>query len=157
MGLEDLTADNIGRTLVQYPRAQGWELAESDQFGEHPYLDAGLTVTLWSRASSTAAKDRLAKLDEFAPEYRRVHYRWLRPGVGPQRDYLKPLCAWWILLYGLSMVARYEPAEWAEVLEVNRSDLAVAVESLLDTAMLIIPQLVLEAIERQPVLTRRGG
>jgi hypothetical protein len=54
------------------------------------------------------------------------------------------------------MVARYEPAEWANVLDINMSELAVAVESLLDTAMLIIPQLVLEAIERQPVLIRRG-
>jgi hypothetical protein len=142
--------------LAQYPRAQGWELSEKHQHGDHPYRNPGLRVTLWSRASSAAAKDRLAKLDEFAPEYERVRYRWLRPGVGPQGDYLKPLCAWWILLYGLSMVARYEPAEWADVLDINRSDLAVAVESLLDTGMLIIPQLMLEAIERQPVLARRG-
>lgn len=156
MGLEDFTADDIGRTLAQYPRAQGWELSRSRQVGEHPFLDVSPPVNVWSRASSTAAKDRLAKLDEFAPEYRWSRDRWLRPGVGPQRDYLKPLCAWWILLYSLSMVARYEPAEWAEVLDINRSDLAVAVESLLDIAMLIIPQLVLEAIERQPVLTRRG-
>jgi hypothetical protein len=50
------------------------------------------------------------------------------------------------------MVARYEPAAWAKVLEINESDLAADLESLLDEAMLHIPQLVLEALEGQPFL-----
>jgi hypothetical protein len=154
VGFAELTADAIRQLLEQYPRAQGWQLpAGSQLIGKHtPY--GWMAMLVW-RANGTSTEDRLARLDEVAPEYRRRGQRKLRPAVGTAstgKDYLKPLTAWWVLLYGLSMVARYEPAEWANVLAVNTSDLAAPLESLLDDAMLEIPQLVLEAIEGQPFL-----
>jgi hypothetical protein len=104
------------------------------------------------RADGSSLEDRLAKLAEVAPEYRYRGHHWLRPAVGSQKDYLKPLCAWWVLLFGLSMVARYEPALWADALSINESDLAADLEALLDDAMLAIPQLVLEALKGEPFL-----
>jgi hypothetical protein len=94
----------------------------------------------------------LAKLAEVAPPYRRRGDYWLRPAVGAQKDYLKPLVTWWLLLFGLSILARYEPAVWVKTLSITESDIAADLEALLDDAMLAIPQLVLEALELQPFL-----
>jgi hypothetical protein len=95
-------------------------------------------------------------LAELAPPYRYQGYYWVRPTVGAQEDYLKPLSAWWILLFGLSIVARYEPAEWAKALSINESDLAAALEALLEDATVVIPQLVLEALEGKPFLIKQS-
>jgi hypothetical protein len=149
-GFAELTLDAIRQLLEQYPRAQGWQLPGGDQLIGVQTPQGWKAWLVW--ASGRNDDERFTKLSEVAPEYRRRGHHWLRPAVGSQRDYLKPLTAWWILLYGLSMVARYEPALWANVLEVNSSDLAAPLESLLDDAMLDIPQLVLEALEGQPFL-----
>lgn len=36
--------------------------------------------------------------------------RWLRPSIGGVA--LSSMVSWWTLLFGLSMLARYEPAVW---------------------------------------------
>jgi hypothetical protein len=97
----------------------------------------------------------MGRLAEVAPEYRYNGQHWLRPAVGAQGDYLKPLVAWWALLFGLSIVARYEPGTWVETLAIDSSDLAADLESLLEEALLAIPQLVLEALEGKPFLISR--
>jgi hypothetical protein len=51
------------------------------------------------------------------------------PEVGPSKDHLSPLMLWWVLLFGLSMLARYVPGAWSEALAVNESSLAVPLES----------------------------
>jgi hypothetical protein len=149
-GFDQLTVDAIRQLLEHYPRAQGWQLPGGPFFGQQT-PQGWKTVLAW-RAAGRNDDERLAKLSEVAPEYRRRDHHWLRPAVGSRRNYLKPLAAWWILLYGLSMVARYEPAEWADILAVNSSDLAAPLESLLDNAMLDVPQLVLEALDGQAFL-----
>jgi hypothetical protein len=147
----------IGEALEQYPSAQGWyvpgggpPVIEDPVPGYLGYDDSRVNLA-WT-ADGDAVNDKMAKLAEVAPEYRRRGHHWLRPAIGPQRDYIQPLSTWWILLYGLSMVARYEPRVWAEELSINESDLAAYLEALLDDAMLAIPQLVLEAIEGRPFM-----
>jgi hypothetical protein len=44
------------------------------------------------------------------------------------------LITWWLVLYCLSMVARYYPKEWAEVLDIDSSALAVPLQQLISTA-----------------------
>jgi hypothetical protein len=61
-------------------------------------------------------------------------------------SFLHPLLVWWVVLYGLSMLARYEPAGWAAMIDIDSSDEAAAIENILDQAMDAIPALVLEAI-----------
>jgi hypothetical protein len=157
MGFTSRQVRAIREALEQYPTAQGWyvpgggpPVVEGPVPGYLGYDDSRVDLA-WT-ADGRSVEDKRAKLAEVAPAYRRRGQHLLRPAVGSQRDYLKPLAAWWILLYGLSMVARYEPAPWADVLAVNRSDLAAPLESLLDNAMLDIPQLVLEALDGQAFL-----
>jgi hypothetical protein len=158
--VDQLTADAIREVLEHYPTAQGWYFPEGGQPAGEPTSNGWKVRLAWTTSGTsindqTAIDDQHAKLAEVAQEYRWRGRRWLRPAVGAHKDYLKPFSTWWLLLFGLSIVARYEPAEWAKALSINESDLAAPLESLLDEAMLAIPQLVLEALERQPFLVRK--
>lgn len=55
--------------------------------------------------------------------------------------------AWWGVLYALSMMTRYQPAEWTTLIDVNRTEQATAIEFVLDTALDAAPDLVDEAID----------
>lgn len=59
---------------------------------------------------------------------------------------IHPLMAWWAVLHALSMLARYQPTEWAGHIDVDRSRFAVPLENLLTIAMVRIPALISDAI-----------
>lgn len=59
-----------------------------------------------------------------------------------------PLVAWWTLLYAFSMLARYHPTTWTSLLDVRRSHQAVPVETILSTAVDVIPRYLLQALLR---------
>jgi hypothetical protein len=65
----------------------------------------------------------------------------LLPTLPDQDAVLNPLMTWWILLFGLSVFARYEPELWIEALNVNQSPLAVPLESILQQALVAVPGL----------------
>jgi hypothetical protein len=54
--------------------------------------------------------------------------------------------AWWAVLFALSMLARYQPAEWARHVDVDASPHAVPIERLLARAISVTPEPVAEAI-----------
>jgi hypothetical protein len=70
--------------------------------------------------------------------------RWLRPAVGGQAA--SSLVTWWALLFGLSMIARYEPAGWRRALDYDLSELAAPLDELLEFALDAVPELVLRAL-----------
>ena len=59
---------------------------------------------------------------------------------------LHPLMAWWAVLHTLSMLARYQPAEWAGHIDVDRSPYAVPLENMLKAAMVLMPKLIADTI-----------
>jgi hypothetical protein len=63
----------------------------------------------------------------------------LMPACGDCPQSLDPLLTWWILLYALSMVTRYKPVLWTEIINVNRSPLAVPLETFLSKALEAVP------------------
>jgi hypothetical protein len=74
-------------------------------------------------------------------------HRYFFPAVaGLPRD-LHPLMAWWAVLYPLSMLARYQPAQWAKLIDIDASRHAVPIEKLLDQAMKHLPVLIADTIE----------
>jgi hypothetical protein len=73
---------------------------------------------------------------------------WLFPAAGTAGNSLHPLMAWWAVLYTLSMLARYQPAEWAGHINVDGSRHAVALERLLKRAISLVPALIAEAIDQ---------
>lgn len=65
--------------------------------------------------------------------------RVLMPACGGDLTTLDPLLTWWTLLYALSMFTRYRPVLWTEIIDVNRSPLAVPLETLLTKAVESVP------------------
>ncbi|WP_433015114.1 YaaC family protein [Kribbella sp. CA-294648] len=53
---------------------------------------------------------------------------------------IHPFMVWWAILFGLSMLARYEPAAWVRALNVDSSTEAVALEYLLNQAKVAVPE-----------------
>jgi hypothetical protein len=80
-----------------------------------------------------------------APEYRSGKERWLTPVVGDGSDWLPPVLLWWILLFGLSLLARYEPAAWRAALDLDQSPIADPLTQLLDDALVVVPALLFNA------------
>ncbi|GLY43018.1 hypothetical protein Amsp01_090410 [Amycolatopsis sp. NBRC 101858] len=70
------------------------------------------------------------------------------PAIGQNPLGLHPLMAWWAILHALSMLARYQPGEWASHIDVNRSSYAMSVERLLRRAVDVVPRLVLETLHQ---------
>lgn len=77
--------------------------------------------------------------------------RYAVPSIGGG-DPFSPLMTWWLLLYTFSILARYQPRKWIDVLNFDTSKYAASVGYALDVAMVVIPQLVLAALDRHPVL-----
>jgi hypothetical protein len=72
--------------------------------------------------------------------------RWLIPSIDDDEHIPHPLQAWWLVLFSLSTFARYQPAEWREALDVDRSQVAVSLEHALDVALTALPELIFQAL-----------
>ena len=59
---------------------------------------------------------------------------------------------WWLLLYSFSMLARYQPRKWVQLLDLDKSESAVPLQYALELALSVIPHLVLEALDGKPRL-----
>ncbi|MFI2270486.1 YaaC family protein [Micromonospora aurantiaca (nom. illeg.)] len=68
------------------------------------------------------------------------------PVVGENKQPMHPLMTWWAVLYTLSTLARYRPAEWATYINVDRSPHAVPIERLLEEALSAGPRLTASTI-----------
>lgn len=78
-----------------------------------------------------------------------VGYRGERlafPSIGGSQLPSHPLLVWWATLYALSTLARYEPEHWAAITSVNTSADAAAVEHLMNEALIVLPELIHQAI-----------
>jgi len=54
---------------------------------------------------------------------------------------IHPLVVWWATLFGLSILARYEPETWGRAIDINTSHEAVAIEHTLNAALDSVPEL----------------
>jgi hypothetical protein len=70
------------------------------------------------------------------------------PAIGGGDRGVHPLMAWWAVLHSLSMLARYQPAEWSAHIDVDRSQHAVSLEVLLNDALTVVPALIAETIKQ---------
>ena len=70
---------------------------------------------------SLTEEDISAVLDALAPQYRYRDDRYLRPSVeAGDSPPPSPLMSWWLLLYSFSMLARYQPRKWTDLLNLDR-------------------------------------
>lgn len=73
--------------------------------------------------------------------------RWLFPAAENGAAPFTPLTAWWVLLFGLSIVARYDPGPWSQALNLDDSlGFAVPLRLVLDEALSHLPWIVLATL-----------
>jgi hypothetical protein len=151
-------AESVDHLLSHYPAAAGARLmlVEGNLFEQHTPYGPGVPV-VWPAAPVTAdgrvADGYVASMvRNRVPQYRFRGEHWLVPRVGESDDELSPLLLWWVLLFGLSLLARYEPAAWQKALEPDLPGVAVLLETLLDEALVDLPRLLADALTGHQLL-----
>jgi hypothetical protein len=138
--------EKLGTHLEKYfPSASGVRVVPSDtepgvamELTKHGF---GVSVTWVSERSYWHHAEIMGRV---APAGGGRGARWMRPGVGGVE--LSPLMTWWMLLFGLSMLARYEPAVWIEELKYDTSKVSAGLAQLLEVGTEQLPHLVLDAL-----------
>lgn len=148
----ELDRKTVDAFLANYPSLKGW--SHTPDVPDH---------TVWHERSNGSAEelevflpsalkhpigpdDGRAEALKRATLYRGPRDAYAFPAFGGMTGPVHPLLAWWAALFGLSILARYEPASWAEIIDINGSATANAVENLLDQAIVVIPHMALMAI-----------
>ncbi len=149
----DTTAEEwLATKLSAYPTALGWRAKASplvtSSIGGHTTEPWWVPATLSRQIEQSEWAQSAGILDALAPIDPVGGYRMLRPAIdAAQTDAPpSPLMTWWALLFGLSMLARYQPATWAELLAVDRNEWAVSIEFALESAAASIPALVANSL-----------
>ncbi|WP_432162819.1 YaaC family protein [Streptomyces tendae] len=142
----------VDNFLANYPSLTGWShtpdspdtmLWRERGNGTEEELEIFLPSAL--RVPVKPGEDRVEALRR-ATLYRGPSDAYAFPALGNMRGPVHPLLAWWAALFGLSILARYEPESWAEIVDIDGSSSANAVEHLLDEAITVVPHMALLAI-----------
>ncbi len=144
------TGEQIAEWLDTYPTLRGLGVP-TEVLGPEPSLDRSdrgdwVIKLIWdtdaSMAGITQSDWTVEHLDEL------YSYEWngtsgvVLPAVAGNTEAHDLVVAWWLVLYCLSMLARYYPKEWTEILDVDRSPLAVPIEHVLSVAYAAVPALI---------------
>jgi hypothetical protein len=135
-GVRGEPTEDVLTELARYPAAAGAKIVSSSR---------SRAALAWPTDSPDYLGWRRT-LERVAPPDPLTGMRWLRPAVAGSN--LNALMTWWALLFGLSMVARYEPGAWVRALDLDRPGLAAQLTELMDIALEAVPLLVFEALTR---------
>jgi hypothetical protein len=148
VGFEGTSEELVKCLAKDYPRSGGAErYAPQNTASIQNHTDYGSGFLFRWETDTTTINGHIDLLDRVAPGGDGFGPRWIRPAVGGVA--LSSLLTWWALLFGLSMLARYEPAGWATALDVESSELAVPLEELLDIALDRVPELIFDALSAE--------
>ncbi|MFI0242274.1 YaaC family protein [Streptomyces sp. NPDC016845] len=148
--------------LRNYPTLDGWshtpDVAETVLWRERGNGAAEeLEVFLPTPFTSQDLGDSEAEALQRATLYRSSKDAYAFPALPGMAGPVHPLLAWWALLFGLSILARYEPAAWAKIIDIDRSVSASAVEHVLDQALVAVPHVALLTIKDAAAEQVAGG
>jgi hypothetical protein len=87
--------------------------------------------------------------------YKSSHDRslWMLPEIEDGCGGFHALVAWLVALFGLSQLARYDPARWAQMINIGESRHAVAIETMLREGIERAPQMVADLLAGTAVAT----
>ncbi|MFI0406597.1 YaaC family protein [Actinomadura sp. 3N508] len=148
--------ERLEEYMGAFPYAQGWELAGPRSDGSPVFQPGGewpgsAIYLYWNLPDQDKRdfQDAQAEFRDFLMARTRGYKgdRWFFPAVAGA-DAIHPLMAWWAVLHALSMLARYQPDQWVQHIDVDvDGSRAVAIEQLLREALTTVPQLIAETIE----------
>ncbi|MGW6783553.1 YaaC family protein [Streptomyces sp. NPDC054987] len=129
------------RDALPNPSAAAWGQADG-LGGEHLEISVPIEQGIPQYEDEGRATARAR-----ATAYRGPNDLFVFPSVGAMGDQVHPLLVWWAVLFGLSILARYEPEHWASIIDIDQSADANAVEHVLEQALAVVPHLALRAIQ----------
>jgi hypothetical protein len=127
--------------LRQYPTLQGWKVAhylEPEKPTGFRLSDSGRTMNVPLRLPKRAEDTEEAVWQARSFSYHSVMSVF--PTLDGRGLAAHPFILWWAVLYVLSRLARYEPRDWVQMIDVTRSPDAAAIEYLLSEALLALPE-----------------
>ncbi|MFD5482037.1 YaaC family protein [Streptomyces hawaiiensis] len=139
--------------LASYPSLKGWSHAPEAPHrllwhdrgnGSAEELEVFLPSVLTMPVDADSGRLEALKRSTL---YRGPSDAYAFPVLGSMAGPVHPLLAWWAVLFGLSILARYEPASWAEIIDIDSSSASNSVEHLLDQAIVVVPHMALLAIK----------
>jgi hypothetical protein len=72
------------------------------------------------------------------------------PAVPGTNSEMQPMMIWWAILYSLSMLTRYRPETWTELVDVDALKYAVAIEFILEVGLDAVPDVIAHALDDAP-------
>jgi hypothetical protein len=134
----------LENALDRYPNSGCVVARRTDGSIAQFHTPRGPVLDIYWPADTPDLPGRRTTLDRIAPSAPGGD-RWWRPRVGGAE--MNDLMMWWALLFGLSMLARYEPAGWNGMLDLDHNPIAAHLIRLMDAAVDVVPELVLRVLE----------
>lgn len=132
--------------LASYPALRASTLRRSQPTGELDWRSGergmGLSVE-WRCGTPLALADAKTLEDLAVARYRSADDTLVTPAIGSMTTGLHPFLALWAVLLALSSLARYEPATWSKMIDIDQSPEANPIEHLLEEAIDSLPVAVL--------------
>ncbi|OLZ45568.1 hypothetical protein BS330_39000 [Amycolatopsis keratiniphila subsp. nogabecina] len=129
--------------LDRYPALRDSVLHVSQPMGGLGWRNAGpgmgLSVEWRSGSPPLMLADNKTFSDLGVACYRSADDSLVTPAIGSMATGLHPFLALWAVLLALSSLARYQPATWSKMIDVDRSPEANAIEHLLEEATTSVP------------------
>jgi YaaC-like protein len=136
--------------LDRYPALKESRLQVSGPMGRLEWTSAGpgwsLGVEWRSGTPPLMLHDNRTLKDLGVASYRSDDDFVVTAAIGSMSVGLHPILALWVVLLGLSSLARYEPATWSKMIDIDRSAEANAIEHLLEEAIASVPAAVLHML-----------
>ncbi|MGY1593084.1 YaaC family protein [Geodermatophilus sp. SYSU D00708] len=135
----------VSAYLNRFPTLQGWSFAmpEGNPIGATMVSAEEFEIPILL-GRSTSAEAELKDILNRVFNYQGLTYAF--PSVGSSTLPAHPLLLWYGILYGLSMLSRYEPKAWAHLISIDASADASPIEGALDEAMRTLPQVLLQTL-----------
>ncbi|MER6366475.1 hypothetical protein [Kitasatospora sp. NPDC001527] len=145
----------FGEYLARFPGAHGPDISWWRRDGEER-LDrryereadgsGSMAVTFFAPDGGVLTRDQY--LDRLRQVTRRHDGDWyFTPSIWGSTHGIHPLMAWWAVMHALSDLVRYQPAEWARHIDVDKSVHAVPIERLLAEARRVLPIVIAETLD----------
>ncbi len=131
--------------LDGYPSLRGGMLRLEQPMKKLRWSEVGPGLRLdleWRRASGSPPlmlADNKTTVELGVACYRAVDDYLVTPKIGSMSSGLHPFLALWAVLLALSSLARYEPAAWSKMIDIDKSAEANAIEHLLEEVTASVP------------------
>jgi hypothetical protein len=143
-------SDHVKEHLNRYPSLRHCVLPPVRPAGRLGWEAAGpgLTLTVEWRSGDPPLRlsDHKKVTDLGVFSYRAHDDVVVTPAIGSMAEGLHPMLALWAVLLALSSLARYVPATWSKLIDIDGSAEANAIEHLLDEAIESLPSAIVHAL-----------